>query len=111
MTDEVQWFAVRTIFRHEVIGKTAVFEEKITMYRAKDAEAAVKLAEKDASAYLSMNESFVPVKRYGVYALGHGERDLHGLEVWSHLSEGLADPEQFYSEKHEKFDFKKRRKR
>jgi hypothetical protein len=104
MTDVLDWYAVRTIFRHQVTGETAVFEEKITLYRAKDAEAAIKLAEQNASNYLSINEGLVPIRRYGVYALGHSEPDLNGSEIWSHLSAGPADPEQFYREKHGKFD-------
>lgn len=99
-----RWFAVRTIFRHEVDGESATFEERISLYMAVSAEDALDQAKQESQNYLSMNEGFLQIKRLGVFELGHGDPDLHGREIWSHLSQGPADPEQFYQERHAKFD-------
>lgn len=104
MIAELQWFAIRTIFQHVVAGNKAIYEEKITIFRAESANAAIKLAEHDLSAYLEMNGSFVAIKRYDVYELGHNKHDLNGSEVWSHLNKGPADPEQYYRERYEEFE-------
>lgn len=103
MTDQ-RWFAVRTLLRHEAEGKKATFEERIHLYKVGSAEAAAELAERECQGYVAMNESFVQIKRLAVYDLGHGDVDLHGREVWSHLSQGPADPEQFYRARYGKFD-------
>jgi len=102
--EDQHWFAVRTIFQHETQGERATFEERITLYKAESAEGALELAKRDSEKYLEMNEGFRQIKRLGAFDLGHADADLHGREVWSHLSEGSADPEQFYEEKYGRFD-------
>lgn len=100
----MQWFAVRTIFRHEQIAKgKGVFEEKIIVYRAADVDAALEMAKRDTTQYLDLNKGFVKTGKYEVFMLGHNESDLNGHEVWSHLSEGPFDTDQFYRDKYEKF--------
>lgn len=100
----MQWFAVRTIFRHGQIAKgKGIFEEKIIVYRAADADAALEMAKKDTAQYLDLNKDFVKVGKYEVFILGHNEGDLNRHEVWSHLSEGPFDADQFYRNKYEKF--------
>jgi len=100
----MQWFAVRTIFRHGKIAKTkGIFEEKITVYRAADADTALKMAKRDTEHYLGLNKEFVKAGRYEVFTLGHNESDLNGREVWSTLNEGPFDADQFYRDKYEKF--------
>lgn len=101
----MQWFAVRTIFRHgqSAVGK-GIFEERIFIYRAADADAALEMAKRDAARYLDLNKDFVLLEKYGVFMLGHSESDLNGCEVWSHLSEGPSDPDRFYHDKYEKFE-------
>ena len=100
----LRWFAVRTIFRHEVQGQRAKFEERINLYSAASAEDALELAKRESQSYLKMNEGFLQIKRLGIFDLGHADSDLHGREVWSHLGEGPADPELFYQDKYAKFD-------
>jgi hypothetical protein len=100
----MQWFAVRTIFRHGQIAKgKGIFEEKIIAYRAADVDAALEMAKQDTTQYLDLNKEFVKVGRYEVFMLGHNEADLNSREVWSHLSEGPFDTDQFYRDKYEKF--------
>lgn len=103
MTDQ-RWFAVRTLLRHEVEGQKATFEERIHLYKVSSAEAAANLAERESQGYAAMNEGFVQIKQLAVFDLGHGDANLHGREVWSHLSQGPADPERFYRERYGKFD-------
>jgi hypothetical protein len=106
MAHTMKWFAVRTIFRHEVLGSEATFEEKIILYLAKDLDAAMVRAQSDVSNYAAMNKDFVPLKHYGVFEIGHGEQDLDGKEVWSHMSQGPVDSEQFYRERHARFEIR-----
>jgi hypothetical protein len=95
---------VRTIIRHDVEGKKGTFEERINLYRAVSAEESLEQAKRESQKYLEMNEGFVQIKRLATFDLGHADADLNGREVWSHLSQGPADPEQFYHEKYSRFD-------
>lgn len=106
MSKEQQWFAVRSVFRHEATGDRAIFEEKIAIYLAEGLDEAIDLARKDANAYVAMNEGFVHVPHFGVYALGHGSVDLNGSEIWSHLSQGAADSEKFYEDRYGRFELR-----
>jgi len=76
------WFAVRTIFCH---GKTtqgkAIYEEKISTYLATDSSEAQRAAEADATRYIQLNDRFIQLKTYEIFALGHTESDLNGQEV------------------------------
>jgi hypothetical protein len=100
----MQWFSVRTVFRHEQIVKgKGIFEEKIIVYSAADADAALEMAKRDTTQYLDLNKDFVKVGRYEIFMLGHSEGNLNGREVWSHLSEGPFDTDQYYRDKYEKF--------
>jgi len=99
-----RWFAVRTLVRHEAGGQEATFEERIHLYKVASADAAAELAKRECPGYMAMNEGFVQVKQVAVFELGHGDADLHGREVWSHLSRGPADPKKFYREKFGKFE-------
>jgi len=101
----MEWFAVRTIYRHRKVTKgNGVFEEKITIYRAADADAALEMARRDTKQYLELNKDFVKAGRYDVFVLGHSEGDLHGREVWSQLNEGPFDTDEFYRDKYEKYE-------
>lgn len=61
MTDnEVEWFSVRCVFRatankpwgpHDLEGEESAYEERITLWRAKSAEDAIRLAEVEARTY------------------------------------------------------------
>src|SRR5271170_2473877 len=99
MTSESQWFAVRSIFRHEVTGPKANFEERIVLYLAANADDAFNKAVQDTKKYLELNPNFVQIEHVGVYGLGHGRGELNGVEIWSHLSEGPIDPDEFYRQK------------
>lgn len=46
-TDDLHWYSVRCVFKHG----DAMFEERITVWRANDADHAIQLAEEEAAHY------------------------------------------------------------
>lgn len=100
----MQWFSVRAIFSHGLTSEgDAAFEEKITVYRAADAEAAVARAEGDVREYLQLNPSFSLVSSYSIFALG-ADTDLDGAEVWSVICLASPDPGAFVHQRYEVFE-------
>src|SRR5690349_24971990 len=50
---EESWFGTRCVFHHR---DPDIFEERITVWRAADVDAAIELAEGEAQAYAAVNE-------------------------------------------------------
>jgi hypothetical protein len=53
VSDETNWFSTRCVFHHR---DPEVYEERITVWRAADADAAIELAEAEAQEYATVNE-------------------------------------------------------
>jgi len=59
VTDDGQWYAVRCIFRHRFpeepeSAESAVYEERITLWRARSLDHAIELAEHEAAEYAAL---------------------------------------------------------
>lgn len=62
-TDDLQWYSVRYVFKHG----DAMFEERITVWRAKDEDHAIQLAEEEAAHYNEeITDSPNPTKYVGL---------------------------------------------
>jgi hypothetical protein len=93
MTDEAdEWYAVRCVFRWTEAADQP-YEERITLWRAADLDAAVVRAEAEAREY---------AENTGVTYLGlaqgyeTGEKELaEGSEVFSLLRESALSPEEY----------------
>jgi hypothetical protein len=81
-----------------------MFEEKINLYLADNAEDAIQKANREVAKYLELNKEFTPIKRFDVYELGHDKPNLDGEEIWSHMSGGPTDVDEFYRQKYAKFE-------
>jgi hypothetical protein len=79
------WFAVRMIYEHSRRANGGVFEERIVLFQAEDAEAAHALALEESRQYLKINPQFKRSNHAEVYALGKTNASLHGEEIWSSL--------------------------
>ena len=84
------WFSVRCVFRDEGIG---AYEERITLWRAKDAAEAIRLAEAEAIEYAGMLDEF----SYAGLAQSYELADPvgHGAEVFSLFRESDLEPEAY----------------
>jgi hypothetical protein len=95
------WFTVRTIYEHSRSGEEAVFEERMVLFQAADAEAAGELALEESTRYMSINPSFMRSRNVAIYSVGERGPSLDGHEIWSHLLVGPQDLEAFVQERYE----------
>jgi hypothetical protein len=95
VTDDGQWYAVRCIFRQQFLEEleeadARIFEERITLWRARSDDHAIELAEEEAAEYAALLEA-------GVEYLGLAQcyrladEPGHGSEVFSLLRESELD--------------------
>lgn len=79
---DLRWYSVRCVFQHG----DAMFEERITVWRAKDEDHAIQLAEEEAASYNDeLTDSPNPTKYVGFaqcYQL-YDEPGTPGAEVFS----------------------------
>ncbi len=77
------WFAVRCIFRFEPGGEaTAVYEERITLWRAASFDDAIERAELEADDYIAdLDGEYLGVSQ--AYHLFAGDELADGTEVFS----------------------------
>jgi hypothetical protein len=95
VTDDGQWYSVRCIFRQHFLEDlegtdASIFEERITLWRARSDDHAIELAEEEAGEYAALLEA-------GVEYLGLAQcyrladEPGHGSEVFSLLRESELD--------------------
>jgi hypothetical protein len=91
--EEDRWYSVRCVFQwsqHE--GKP--YEERITLWRARDLEHAAELAEEEAVAYAEDNG--VEYLRFAqAYALDEDAGPVPGVEVFSLLRTNPLPPDRY----------------
>lgn len=97
MTDEpveLRWFGVRCLFTHG----DALYEERITLWRARDFEQAIELAEADALQYSEdVTDPDLPtayIELAQAYALDD-DPSLQGAEVFSLIRESTLPPREY----------------
>ena len=97
------WFAIRAVYRHDTdpVG-VSIFEERVLMFRADDAEHALSLAEAESKRYLELNPTFGRIGEWGVFVIP-GE-ELNGAEVWSVLSRSDLSPDEFFRRRYTGFE-------
>ena len=83
------------IYEHPRSRGEHVFEERITLFQAPDAEAAGALALAESEQYLAVNPSFKRSTEIAAYSIGDHVSSLDGAEVWSHLFVASDDLEKF----------------
>ena len=99
MADDGQWYAVRCIFRQRLLedlerADTSIYEERITLWRARSDDHAIELAEMEACEYAEMLEA-------GVEHLGLAQSYRladdpgHGSEVFSLMRDSDLDREAY----------------
>lgn len=99
VTDDGQWYAVRCIFRQQFLedlegADASIYEERITLWRARSGDHAIELAEEEAGEYAALLEA-------GVEYLGLAQsyrladEPGHGSEVFSLLRESELDREAY----------------
>ncbi|HET8893356.1 MAG TPA: hypothetical protein VFM96_04605 [Gaiellaceae bacterium] len=84
-----QWFAVRHIVRN---GR--MFEERITLWRASDFQAAIAAARQEAESYCGLDQSWELLDLFQAYALD-GESPDSGSEVFSLIRESDLDADTY----------------
>jgi hypothetical protein len=85
-----RWYAVRLIFHHADVG---AYEERVTLWRAESAEAAIDLAEEDGRRYTSALEDVQGTGLAQVYWLA--DRPGHGAEVFSLMRDSKRLPDDY----------------
>jgi hypothetical protein len=92
----VSSFSVRAIYLHGVESDgVSVYEERIVMFDAPDADAAGKEAENESREYLSVNPGFKRVSPFVIFRIGASLND-RGTEIWSGLSRSRLEPSGYY---------------
>lgn len=89
-------FSVRCIFRWEQKPeqqRQLLYEERITLWRARDLDAAAEMAEQEARQYADDNEVEY-LEHWQAYQLFE-EVDAQGVEVFSLLRESDLEPEMY----------------
>lgn len=100
----MKWFAVQSVFSHEVISRgSAVYEERVVLYRARTPRQAVTRAKKDAAAYIEANPQFSEVSQPRIFALSGQLVDFDGAEVWSCLHKGPARASKFWADRYKRY--------
>lgn len=92
------WFAVRCVFIHKRSRRVTTYEERITIWRAKSADTAIRLAEREARAYArSLSWDGVSCRHLG-FAESYEtslRRLTDGDEVFSLLRDSRMDSGRF----------------
>jgi hypothetical protein len=100
------WFSVRAVYMHERQRDGAgIFEERILLFRASDAEQACALAENESQRYLRLNPTFQRVGEWIAFAIHLDGEELNGSEIWSGLSSSGMAPEEYYKRRYTEFEF------
>ena len=93
-TGEPRWFGVRCLFRHG----DAMYEERITLWRARDFEHAIELAEAEAAQYCEdLADPRVPTEYVGLaqaYVLDD-DPGMQGAEVFSLIRDSELSPSDY----------------
>ncbi|GIG93292.1 hypothetical protein [Plantactinospora endophytica] len=90
LQDEVGWFAVRCVFRVGADSASQLYEERLTLWRARGFDQAVALAEDEALGYAA--------EQTGVDYLGFAQaywlfdEPGHGAEVFSLIRASELEP-------------------
>jgi hypothetical protein len=99
VTDDGQWYAVRCIFRQKFLqdlegADASIYEERITLWRARTDDHAIELAEGEAREYATLVEAGVEYLELAQsYRLA--DEPGHGSEVFSLLRESELDRETY----------------
>ena len=100
------WFSIRAVYMHERQSDgTGIFEERILLFRASDAERACALAENESRRYLQLNRTFQRVGEWIAFAIRPDGEELNGSEIWSGLSSSDMTPEEYYKRRYIDFEF------
>lgn len=93
-SDELHWYSVRCVFVHG----DAMFEERITVWRAKDEDHAIQLAEREAAHYNEdISDSPNPTRYIGLaqsFKLSD-EPGAPGAEVFSLIRDSELSPDDY----------------
>jgi hypothetical protein len=81
----VTWHAVKTLYEHDRGEDSSLFEERIVLFSAPNANAAADMAREEARNYLQANPNFRGGKVCGIFVLGKGDGTFQAREVWSLL--------------------------
>jgi hypothetical protein len=84
VTDDGQWYAVRCIFRQQFLedlegADASIFEERITLWRARSDDHAIELAEEEAGEYAALLEAGVEYLGLAVLSTHVGDVGLGPL--------------------------------
>ena len=98
-TPDGRWYAVRCIFRHRYLeelegAEAIVYEERVTLWRARSIDHAIEQAEEEAARYAAVMESgdeYLGLAQ--AYELA--DEPGHGAEVFSLLRESQLDHETY----------------
>ena len=86
----VSWFGVRSVFRHHPLE---VYEERITIWRARSMDEAIERAEAEAIDYCSNLHGVEYVRFSEAYQFDGEPED--GVEVFSLMRESNQPPEEY----------------
>lgn len=84
------WFGVRSVFRHRPLG---VYEERVTIWNARNMDEAIERAEAEAVEYCSDLEGVEYVRFSEAYRFDGAPED--GAEVFSVMRESKQPPEEY----------------
>jgi hypothetical protein len=88
------WFAVRSVFRFDRVGaEHGTYEERVVLFDAADAEAAIALAEVEAAEYAAIFDDCEALSLFQSYRLA----DVvgHRAEVFSLMRDSDLDPDDY----------------
>jgi hypothetical protein len=93
---ELQWYAVRCVFRSawmrtEHVPDEQLYEERVTLWQASSSEEAIALAEAEAEDYAGDEDEYLELAQ--AYQLFEGP--AHGAEVFSLMRASLLEPDAY----------------
>ncbi|MFF8974308.1 hypothetical protein [Streptomyces sp. NPDC014995] len=88
--EDMSWFGVRSIFRHRPLG---VYEERITIWKARSTDEAIERAEAEAIEYCSYLDEVEYAHFSEAYRFSGDPED--GAEVFSLMRESNRPPGEY----------------
>lgn len=88
----VQWFSVRCVFRFD-LDEGPSYEERVTLWKARDAQAAIEMAEEEAGAYAGAADECEYLGFAQSFWLFAAPRQ--GAEVFSLFRDSDLEPEEY----------------
>jgi hypothetical protein len=99
------WYAIRSVYEH---GRdedgTAVFCERVLIFRAPKFDDACALAERESARYLELNPEFTRIGEFTGFAIRARDLPSEGAEVWCMLYRDTLSGSDFYAQRYKQLE-------